>query len=468
MGTRARSQRILGALAAALGVYARGRVAIVLLLGFSSGLPLALSGETLRVWMVDSGIDLATIGLLTLAGLPYTIKFFWAPVVDALPVPWLSARLGRRRGWLVASQLLLMAMILLLGTRDPRAAPLVVGAGALLVALASATQDIVIDAYRVEILAADEQAAGMASYVAAYRVGMLASGAGVIALAARLEAAGVDRGAVWAIAYATAAALVGVGLVGALIGGEPAAARHQGTRESALALGRVWQAAEGALSEFLARKAAVTALAFVLFYKLCDALAGSMTAPFVLALGYDKATYAAVVKGLGLAALLIGGLVGGAIAGALPLVAALWLGGILQMFSNFAFVWLGFQQPTIAALSTAIIAENFSGAIGTVFLVAYISALCRNPLHTATQYALLTAVASGGRTLLSSGTGFIVNALGWPQFFAATAAAALPSLVLLACLQRSGHFRALAASAPPGAGASRTFKAAPGKLPEAR
>jgi MFS transporter, PAT family, beta-lactamase induction signal transducer AmpG len=458
MGTRARSQRILDTLAAALGVYARGRVAIVLLLGFSSGLPLALSGETLRVWMVDCGIDLATIGLLTLAGLPYTIKFFWAPVVDALPVPWLSARLGRRRGWLVASQLLLMATILLLGTRDPRAAPLIVGAGAFLVALASATQDIAIDAYRVEILSADEQAAGMASYVAAYRVGMLASGAGMIALAARLEAAGVDRAAVWTIAYATAAALVGVGLVGALIGGEPvtAAARCEGTRGSALALARVWQAAQGALGEFLARKAALTALAFVLFYKLCDALAGSMTAPFVLALGYDKATYAAVVKGLGLAALLIGGLFGGAIAGALPLVAALWLGGILQMFSNFAFVWLGFQQPTIAALSAAIIVENFSGAIGTVFLVAYISALCGNPRHTATQYALLTAVASAGRTLFSSGTGFIVNALGWAQFFAATAAAALPSLVLLACLQRAGHFRALAAGAQAGAqGASR-------------
>jgi MFS transporter, PAT family, beta-lactamase induction signal transducer AmpG len=458
MGTRARYlQRVFPALAAALGVYARGRVGIVLLLGFSSGLPLALSGETLRVWMVDCGIDLATIGLLTLAGLPYTIKFFWAPVVDALPVPWLSARLGRRRGWLVASQLLLMAMILLLGTRDPRAAPLVVGAGALLVALASATQDIVIDAYRVEILSADEQAAGMATYVAAYRVGMLVSGAGAIALAARLEAAGVDRTAVWAIAYATAAALVGVGLVGTLIGGEPEAPLDRsGTRESAVAPARLWQAAEGALSEFLARKGALIALAFVLFYKLCDALAGSMTAPFVLALGYDKATYAAVVKGLGLAALLIGGLVGGAIAGALPLAAALWLGGLLQMLSIFAFVWLDFQQPTTAALSAAIVVENFSGAIGTVFLVAYISALCRDPRHTATQYALLTALASAGRTVLSSGTGFLANALGWAQFFAATAAAAVPSLVLLAWLQRSGHFRALAAGAPaPTQGASR-------------
>src|SRR5262249_30306985 len=180
-------------LAAGAAVYVRPRVGIVLLLGFSAGLPLALSGETLRVWMADRGVDLATIGLISLAGVPYTIKFFWAPVVDALPVPFLSAHLGRRRGWLVASQLLLMATILLLGTRDPLASPLLVGLCALLVAFASATQDIVIDAYRVEILPTEEQAAGMASYVAAYRVGMLASGAGVIALAASLEALKLDR-----------------------------------------------------------------------------------------------------------------------------------------------------------------------------------------------------------------------------------------------------------------------------------
>ena len=209
-------------LAAALAVYLRPRVLIVLLLGFSAGLPLALSGETLRVWMADRGVDLGTIGLLSLAGLPYTIKFLWAPVVDALDVPWLSERLGRRRGWLVASQLLLMVAILFLGTRDPVAAPLVVGLGALLVAFASATQDIVIDAYRVESLAPDEQAAGMASYVAAYRIGMLASGAGVIGLTAWLETRGLDKTVVWPIAFAVAAALVLVGLAAVLLAREPA------------------------------------------------------------------------------------------------------------------------------------------------------------------------------------------------------------------------------------------------------
>jgi PAT family beta-lactamase induction signal transducer AmpG len=376
-----------GALVDALAVYFRARVAVVLLLGFSSGLPLALSGETLRVWMADRGVDLGTIGLLSLAGLPYTIKFIWAPVVDALEVPWLSQRLGRRRGWLVASQLLLMAAIVFLGTRDPIAAPLVVGLGALLVAFASATQDIVIDAYRVESLPTDEQAAGMAGYVAAYRIGMLASGAGVIGLSAWLEAQSVSKVAVWPIVYGVAAALVIVGLLAVL--------------------------------------------------------AGTMTAPFVLSLGYDKGTYAAIVKGVGLAALLVGGFAGGVVARAMPLAGALWLGAILQMVSNLAFVWLHFQPAGAWALTVAIVVENFTGAIGTVIFVAYLSALCGNPLHTATQYALLTALASTGRTFLSSGSGFVVNAIGWPLFFIVTTLVALPALALLAWLQRRRHFEPL-------------------------
>ncbi|KAB2919557.1 MAG: AmpG family muropeptide MFS transporter [Hyphomicrobiaceae bacterium] len=424
----------------------RPRVLVVLLLGFSAGLPLALSGETLRVWMADRGVDLGTIGLLSLAGLPYTIKFLWAPIVDALDVPWLTQRLGRRRGWLVASQLFLMAAIVFLGTRDPVGAPLLVGFGALLVAFASATQDIVIDAYRVESLKAEEQAAGMASYVAAYRVGMLASGAGVIGLTAWLETRALDKLAVWPIAFGVAAALVLVGLAAVLLGREPESRNAElQPAGQANAMGRVFHAAKGAFSEFLARDAALAVLAFVILYKLCDALAGAMTAPFVLSLGYDKATYAAIVKGVGLAALLIGGFAGGAMANALSLSAALWLGAVLQMMSNLAFVWLGFQAVGPWVLAVAIVFENFTGAIGTVIFVAYLSALCRNPLHTATQYALLTALASTGRTLLSSGTGFIAQSIGWSAFFISTALAALPALALMAWLQRCGHFRVLAA-----------------------
>jgi MFS transporter, PAT family, beta-lactamase induction signal transducer AmpG len=430
------------AFVAAFAVYASVRVAVVLLLGFSAGLPLALSAETLRVWMADRGVDVGTIGLVSLASVPYTIKFLWAPIVDALQIPWLSARLGRRRAWLVATQLALMATIVWLGTRDPVTAPLAVGVGALMVAFASATQDIVIDAFRVESLSVEEQAAGMAGYVAAYRIGMLASGAGVVVLTAWLEVRGVEKVHVWPIAYGVAALLVLVGLLAVLFAREPAALDPAAHKSDSLA--RVLRTARDAFADFLSRDAALAALAFVVLYKLCDALAGAMTAPFVLTgLGYDKATYAAIVKGLGLAALLIGGFAGGVVARALPLVTALWLGAILQMVSNLAFVWLWYQPPSAWALAVAMVLENFTGAIGTVIFVAYLSALCRNPLHTATQYALLTALASAGRTVFASGTGFVVDAIGWPAFFVATTLAALPALALLAWLQRRGHFAPL-------------------------
>jgi MFS transporter, PAT family, beta-lactamase induction signal transducer AmpG len=428
--------------AEAVAVYLRPRVLVVTLLGFSAGLPLALSGETLRVWMAERGVDFGTIGLIALAGLPYTLKFLWAPIVDALGVPWLSERLGRRRGWLIATQIALMLAILFLGTRDPVSAPLMVGLGALFVAFASATQDIVIDAYRVESLPTEEQAAGMAGYVAAYRIGMLVSGAGVIGLSAWLEAIGISRETIWPIAYAVAAALVVVGMLAVLAGREPeAAATGERDASGKNVVARVFRVAWAAFFDFLTRDAAIVVLVFVVFYKLCDALAGTMTATFIIAgLGYDKATYAAVVKGIGFAATLIGGFAGGAIARALPLSRALWLGAVLQLVSNLAFVWLYFQPVAAWALTTAIIVENFTGAIGTVIFIAYLSALCRNPLHTATQYALLSALASTGRTFLSSGSGHLVNAVGWPLFFILTAAAALPALALLAWLQRRGHF----------------------------
>ena len=441
-GAAPRLRRALGVFAAALAVYASVRVGVVLLLGFSAGMPLTLSAETLRVWMADRGVDVGTIGLVALASLPYTVKFLWAPVVDAVQIPWLSARLGRRRAWLVATQLALMATIVWLGTRDPVTAPLAVGVGALMVAFASATQDIVIDAFRVESLSVDEQAAGMAGYVAAYRIGMLASGAGVIVLTAWLEAEGWSKTAVWPIAYGVAALLILVGLLAVLLAREPTARAPQvAVADRAGALARVLSTAREAFTEFLSREAAFAALAFVVLYKLCDALAGAMTAPFVLtALGYDKATYAAIVKGLGLAALLIGGFAGGVVARALPLATTLWLGAILQMVSNLAFVWLWYQPPSAWALAVAMALENFTGAIGTVIFIAYISALCRNPLHTATQYALLTALASAGRTVFASGTGFVVDTIGWPAFFVTTVLAAIPALALLTWLQRRGHF----------------------------
>jgi PAT family beta-lactamase induction signal transducer AmpG len=428
----------------ALAVYLKPRVLIVLFLGFSSGLPLALSGTTLLVWMRESGVDLGTIGLFALVGTPYTVKFLWAPLTDALDIPLLSRLLGRRRGWLVFTQMLLMAAIMFLGACDPASAPGLVALGALLVATASATQDIVVDAFRVESLPENEQAAGMASYVAAYRVGMLVSTAGALFLVSGFQAYGYGREAAWHWGYWAMAVLVVIGTVTALLATEPersvaAEATHALQRPFA----RVAEAAVGAFKDFMGYELAFVMLAFVVLFKFTDALSGAMTAPFVIDLGFSRNEYAAIVKGVGLAALLAGGFAGGFIARALPLATSLWIGAVVQALANLTFSWLALAGRNPTVLAFAIIAENFTSAIGTVMFVAYLSALCRNPLHTATQYALLTALAAVGRTYLSSGAGFIAESTGWAWFFVICALAGLPSLALLAYLQRRGHFKLL-------------------------
>jgi PAT family beta-lactamase induction signal transducer AmpG len=426
----------------AISVYFKPRVLIVLFLGFSSGLPLALSGSTLLVWMRESGVDLGTIGLFALVGTPYTVKFLWAPVIDALDVPVLARLLGRRRGWLVFSQLLLMAAIAVLAFCNPAQAPGLVALGALLVAAASATQDIVIDAFRIETLDESEQAAGMASYVAAYRVGMLASTVGALYFVTGFESGlGFERQAAWTAAYLVMAGLVVIGILTTLVATRPADPAPADAGDNKLQ--RVWHAALGAFSEFLARDAALAVLAFVVLYKFCDAFAGTMTAPFVIDLGFSRTDYANIVKGVGFAATLIGGFAGGAVARALPLTTCLWLGAIVQGLSNLVFVWLATAGTNTWALSAAITAENFAGAIGTVIFVAYLSALCQNPLHTATQFALLTALAAFGRTYLSSGAGFVAQSVGWPMFFVLSTLVTIPSLFLLAWLQHRGHFAGL-------------------------
>jgi PAT family beta-lactamase induction signal transducer AmpG len=430
-----------------LAVYLKPRVLIVLFLGFSAGLPLALSGSTLLIWMREAGVDLGIIGLFALVGTPYTIKFLWAPIVDALDVPVLARLLGRRRGWLVFSQLLLIAAIAFLAFCDPVASPYWVAVGALLVAAASATQDIVIDAFRIESLDESEQAAGMAAYVAAYRIGMLASTAGALFLVSGFEGLGFGKDGAWSAGYLAMAALVVIGIATTLIATEPAKSATAEIEHAAHArenpVARVAKAAYASFADFLTRDSAIVVLVFVVLYKFCDAFAGAMTAPFVIDLGFSRNDYAAIVKGVGLAATLIGGFAGGALARAYPLVTSLWIGAFLQMASNLVFTWQALVGVNLWALTVTIIVENFTGAIGTVIFVAYLSALCNNPLHTATQYALLTALAAVGRTYLSAGAGFVAERTGWPMFFVISALTALPSLVLLVWLQRRGHFKNL-------------------------
>jgi PAT family beta-lactamase induction signal transducer AmpG len=240
------------------------------------------------------------------------------------------------------------------------------------------------------------------------------------------------------------AALVLIGTATALFATEPersaqAEASHAGQKSFA----RVMEAAVGAFKDFLGHELALVMLAFVVLFKFTDALSGVMTAPFVIDLGFSRNEYAAIVKGVGLAALLLGGFAGGFIARALPLGPSLWIGGVLQAVANLAFSALAVIGTNTTMLAAAIIAENFTSAIGTVMFVAYLSALCQNPLHTATQYALLTALAAVGRTYLSSGAGFIAESTGWVWFFVICALAGIPSLLLLAWLQRRGHFKRL-------------------------
>jgi PAT family beta-lactamase induction signal transducer AmpG len=443
------SARRGGGWADTFALYLRPRVLIVMFLGFSSGLPLALSGSTLQVWAAESGVDLKTIGLFAIVGTPYTIKFLWAPLVDALDVPWLSRLLGRRRGWLVLSQLMLFVAIALLSLCNPRSGPLLAIIAAILVATASATQDIVIDAFRVESLPENEQAAGMASYVAAYRVANLVSTAGALYIVTGFEVGlGFERGHAWTAGYFAMALLVAIGLVAAILATEPKEsaavaaeyARHTGESK----LTRVSQTALTAFKDFLLLDMAVVVLAFVVLFKFTDALAGAMTAAFVIDIGFTRIDYANVIKGLGFAATLLGGFAGGYVARAFPLVTSLWIGGILQATANFAFSWQAIVGKDIAWLSFAITVENFTSAVGTVIFVGYLSALCKNPLHTATQFALLTALSAVGRTYLSAGAGYIAEATGWAWFFAICAFAGIPGLALLGWLQARGHFEGLA------------------------
>jgi PAT family beta-lactamase induction signal transducer AmpG len=398
--------------------------------------------------MRQSGLDLETIGLFALVGIPYTIKFLWAPVVDALDVPVLTRWLGRRRGWLVFSQLVMIGAIVLLGFCDPaRLAWPVVFAAALFVATAAATQDILIDAYRIESLPEAEQAAGMASYVAAYRIGTLTSTAGMLFIVSGFREFSFDLGSAWMFGYIGMSAIAVVGVATALIGREPArsavAEADHLAHAGETAFKRVLHTTIGAFRDFLTREMAIAALLFVVLFKFTDAFAGVMTEAFVLDLGFSLAEYAVIIKGVGLAATLLGGFAGGFVARAYPLATSLWIGGILQAVANLTFSVQALVGHDSAMLAVAIVTENFTSGIGTVIYVAYLSSLCRNPLHTATQYALLTALSAVGRTFLSAGAGYVAAATGWFWFFIICVLVAVPSLLLLWWLQARGHFESL-------------------------
>jgi PAT family beta-lactamase induction signal transducer AmpG len=428
-------------------VYLQRRVLVVLLLGFSAGLPFSLAGQTLQAWMTETGVDIKTIGLFAFVGTPYWTKVFWSPAVDALDIPVLTPLFGRRRAWLLLTQVMLLAAIVLLAYCDPRSSPLTVAFAALLVTTASATQDIVIDAFRVESLGENEQAAGMASYVAAYRIAALVSGAGALLVVSAFVKYGFDQQNAYSATYVVMAALIVVGILGTLLGIEPESSAIASADHASPGQEKAWQrllnVAVASLKDFLSRDAAVAIILFVVLFKLADAMAVAMNTTFALKMGFTRVELAAILKGVGFAAALLGGFAGGMVARSFPLSTSLWIGGILQAVAILPFSWQAVVGNDAAWLTFAITAEQFTAGLGTVTFVAYLSALCGNPLHTATQYALLTALTALGRTVFAAGSGYLAEATGWFGYFLVCAALAIPSFILLAYLQRRGHFETL-------------------------
>jgi PAT family beta-lactamase induction signal transducer AmpG len=427
--TRAGLADRLRELAHAGAVYRDPRVVAILLLGFASGLPLALTFGTLTFWLAQAGVDKGAIGLFALVGSAYAWKFIWSPAIDGLPLPWLTRRLGRRRGWLLLCQVALILSIAAMGMSDPAAGLWRTALLAILVAFCSASQDIVIDAYRIELLDEEQQGAGAAVYVIGYRTAMLVSGAGALLIA---DHAG------WAAAYATMAALMLVGVATALWTPEPLVSAQLRTEGRRSLPEWLRTSVVQPFAEFLQRNGPVTAaliLLFIMFYKLGEALLGVMANPFYVDLGFSATEVASVVKTFGLVATLAGGLLGGMVINTRGILPALWFCGILQMLSNLMFAAQAQIGHSVPFLFLTIGLENLSGGMATAAFVAFLSSLC-NVRYTATQYALLTSFMAQTRTLLASGAGVLAESMDWVSFFVVTTIAAAPALGLLWWLMR--------------------------------
>jgi MFS transporter, PAT family, beta-lactamase induction signal transducer AmpG len=417
----------------AVSVYFEYRTFLIFLLGFSSGLPLLLVYGTLSAWLHDQGVSLSVIGWFSIASSAYALKFMWAPLVDRCPLPVLTRMLGQRRSWLVFAQLSVMAAILMLGSSDPTVSLGWTALWAVVLAFASATQDIVVDAYRIEILDEPKMGAGAANYVIGYRVATFASGAGALIIA---DQAG------WFAAYAVMAALVCIGLVATLIGPEPdrqIADEDIKARDRSSRLKRVLTVLRRAVwmpfKDFMMHRHWPTILLFIALYKYGDALLGVMANPFYLDIGFTKTEIGLVTKGFGLAMTLLGGILGGAFVARFGTLKALMIGGILQALSNGAFAVQAWVGPELPMLFVTIGIENLTGGIGTIAFVAYLSGLC-NIAYTATQFALLSSLMAFTRTVLASGGGWLADQIDWVSYFLLTGLAAIPGLLVLVWLIR--------------------------------
>src|SRR5580698_4143559 len=411
-----------------LAAYTEPRVLQVLALGFSSGLPLLLTYSTLSAWLSTVGVRRAAIGAFALVGTPYAFKFVWAPVMDRVPPP---LPLGRRRGWGVTIQILLIVAILCLGSSDPKHNLPRMAALALVVAFLSASQDVVIDAWRVESTNADQLAAGASMTQAGYRIGMLVSGAGSLLIA---------NYAGWFAAYATMAALVAAGLVVFLLAPEPKV-----PAETSRAVESGWDAVRQALSravispfrDFMQRPLWPVILIAIFGYKLGEAMAGVMSTPLYISLRFTLPEIAAASKVFGFFSIVAGVMLGGVVTTRYGILRSLILCGILQSAGNLFFVLQAVGGHHIGYLALCVTAENITGGMAGTALITYISSLCSPAFTaTATQYALLSSITLLGRTFVASSGGWLSEKMGWPWFFVMTSVVGLPALLLFPLVAR--------------------------------
>jgi PAT family beta-lactamase induction signal transducer AmpG len=385
------------------------RMLVAFLMGFACGVPLLLTSSVLQAWMTEQGVDLSVIGLYSLVGLPYTLKFLWAPVFDRYTVPFF----GRRRGWMLIMQLILILALMALGLTDPGQTPWLVALAAFVVTFFSASQDIVIDAYRREDLTDKQLGLGSSLYVNGYRVGMLLAGSGGLILADHFSFSQV---------YMLMAASLLVGVVTTLL-----------CREPPLTMGTPRSFREAILEpfvEYFSRDRALLLLLFILLYKIGDQMASTMTTPFYLALGFSKTQIGAVAKLFGFWSAIVGGLVGGAILLRIGIIRSLWIFGILQAVAILSFSALALMGNTVVGLAVAIVLEQLTSGMGTSAYVAYMASLT-NKRFTATQYALLSSCMGIPRVIIAAPAGWLAESMGWPLFFLGCTVAAVPGLLLL-------------------------------------
>jgi PAT family beta-lactamase induction signal transducer AmpG len=417
----------VNALLASLNIYTQRKLIIVTLLGFSSGLPIVLTASTLSAWLGESGVDKTTIGLFAFVALAYSLNFAWAPVIDHFQAPNPFHRLGRRRGWLLCIQLCLASTIIGLGFTNPMIDASLTALMAVLVAFCSATQDIVVDAYRTEVLDKDQYGEGAAAGVFGYRVGMLVSGAGALILADHLS---------WQLTFLAMAGCIGIGILTTLFAKEPAGYKPS---ENESIEQHFKQAIIAPFKDFMLKDGWWIILLFIFAFRLSDSFVGLMINPFLLEIGFTKTEIGSIAKVYGLVATLAGTALGAALIRSLGMYQSMMIAILFQMAANMVYIAQVQAGADPFLLILTISLDNLSVGICTATMITFIMNLT-NIRYTATQYALLSSIASFGRTTIASSAGWVADNGGWETLFITSAVLAIPAIILLWSLRKSPFF----------------------------